>query len=284
MSGGGRLGIVDWGIGGLDLYRRLRLAGSPRDVHYWSDAGAPPYGTLDSDALAQRLHEVLRRLHGQGCTDVVVACNAASTVLSAPPLQDLPLRIVGVIAPTLAALERRGLSEVAVIGGRRTIESRAYEAPLRAAGIRVHARVAQPLSALIERGVTDGPELHAYLDSILGPLRDVEHLVLACTHYVAVRAAIERRLPRLRSVIDPAHETLAWIERTWGAARGRGTARFVTTGSPQAMQQAARLAFGIELPQVRAVAQGRIGEANYPSADAGPEISDARDLDEHHQS
>lgn len=256
MSTSGRLGIVDWGIGGLDLFRRLRSRGSPRDVLYWSDAGAPPYGTLSADALGERLAAVLRRLGEAGCTEVVVACNAASTALLHPAVlrasEDGGLRAVGVIEPTLRAIERAGLAEVDVIGGRRTIESDAYGAPLRARGVRVRARVAQPLSALIERGLTEGAEIDACLAEILGPLRDGEHLVLACTHYMAARPAIERWLPRLRGVVDPAAETLRWMDEHWSQGRGSGHARFVTTGKPSAMREAARLAFGVELAAVEA--------------------------------
>lgn len=248
------LGIIDWGIGGLDLYRRLRAAGSRRDVVYWSDAGAPPYGTLPEPALADRVATVIERLAAEGCAQVVVACNAASTVLAAPALvRRVAARgceVVGVIEPAIAAVERMQLPAVAVIGGRRTIESRAYADPLEAAGVCVDQRVAQPLSALVERGLTDGPEVEACLAEILEPLRDAEHLVIACTHYVAALSTIRRFLPRLRSVVDPAAETLAWVEACWGLHGGDGEARFVTTGVPSAMREAAELAFGLFLPPV----------------------------------
>jgi glutamate racemase len=253
-----RLGILDWGIGGLDLYRRLRAAGSRRDVLYWSDAGAPPYGTLPGLVLAERVAMVLEQLADEGCTQVVVACNAASTVLPEPSLQRRiaarGCEVVGVIAPAIAAVRRQRLPAVAVIGGRRTIESRAYAEPLEAAGVRVAQAVAQPLSALIERGLTDGPEVQACLLEVLAPLHDAEHLVLACTHYVAALPAIRGWLPRLRSVVDPAAETLAWIDGQWGPHAGEGTARFVTTGSAAAMREAARLAFGLSLPPVEPLA------------------------------
>ena len=248
----GPLGILDWGIGGLDLLKKLRARGSSRDIRYWSDAGAPPYGTLSEPALAERLATVIDTLSAEGCAQVVVACNAASTALHHPLLHQVGRRrgvaVVGVIAPTLAAIEARGLRRVAVIGGRRTIESEAYAAPLRARGVEVSARIAQPLSALVERGVTDGPELDACLQPILEPLRDAEHLILACTHYVAVRAAIEQRLPRLRSVLDPAAETLHYLDTHWGDPPGSGRARFVTTGDPEASRRAAAAAFGLTLP------------------------------------
>jgi glutamate racemase len=125
----------------------------------------------------------------------------------------------------------------------------------------VAQRVAQPLSALIERGLTDGPEVEACLREILAPLRDAEHLVVACTHYVAALPAIRSWLPRLRSVVDPAEETLDWVRARWGLHGGEGRERFVTTGSAVATRDAARLAFGLSLPAVETVAldpSGRI--------------------------
>ncbi len=251
------LGILDWGIGGLDLYRRLRAAGSRRDVIYGSDAGAPPYGTLPGPRLAERVAAVIDRLADEGCTQIVVACNAASTVLLDAGLQSCAdargCAVVGVIAPAIEAVRRNALPSVAVIGGRRTIESRAYADALERGGCRVEQAVAQPLSALIERGVTHGVELDACLREIMPPLREAEHLVIACTHYVAVLPALREWLPRLRTVIDPAAETLAWIETHWGLHGGEGRERFVTTGSAEAMQRAAQLAFGLVLPAVDAV-------------------------------
>jgi glutamate racemase len=255
-----RLGILDWGIGGLDLYRRLRAAGSRRDVLYWSDAGAPPYGTLPGPVLAERVATVIERLADEGCAQVVVACNAASTVLCDAALaRRVAARgcdVVGVIAPAIAAVRRQALPEVAVIGGRRTIESRAYADPLEAAGVRVSQRAAQPLSALIERGLCHGPEVEACLHEVLEPLRDAEHLVLACTHYVAALPAIRSQLPRLRTVVDPAAATLEWVRERFGLGGGEGRERFVTTGSAAATQEAARLAFGLSLPAVEVAALG----------------------------
>ena len=252
-----RLGILDWGIGGLDLFRRLRAAGSRRDVLYWSDSGAPPYGTLPEPVLVDRVATVIERLADEGCTQVAVACNAASTVLPDPALRRRVAargcEVVGVIEPAIAAVLRRELPAVAVIGGRRTVESRAYAEPLAAAGVRVTQSVAQPLSALVERGLTRGPEVEACLREILAPVHDAEHLVIACTHYVAALPAIRGLLPRLRSVVDPAAETLAWVEARWGLRGGEGHERFVTTGSAQAMREAAELAFGLCLPPVQSV-------------------------------
>ena len=133
------------------------------------------------------------------------------------------------------------------------LRSGLYREALLAAGRQVRQRIAQPLSAMVERGELDGPALAAELARILAPLRRVDALVLACTHYTALLAPIRARLPGVR-IIDPAAATLAEVERSgWLSGHG-GSDMFLTTGSPAATRDAARLAFGAQLSLVQRVA------------------------------
>lgn len=262
-----RLGILDWGIGGLDFYARLRAAHPSVPVTYWSDAGTTPYGKQPTAALAARVEAVARDLQRRGVTHFVVACNAASTVLTDPRLRALEragLPISGVIAPAIAAALADPARTLGVVGGRRTIASQAYRRGLAVGGRRVIQRVAQPLSALVERGVVDGPEVDAAVARIFAPLRRVDRLVLACTHYTALLPSIRAALPDV-SIVDPAAATLAHVTRAWhldhsGPPPLRGgehspapSDMFLTTGDPKAMRRAARLAFGVALTAVEAV-------------------------------
>src|SRR5688500_6716342 len=76
-----RLGILDWGIGGVGVLRALRQQAPRIPVIYSSDAGHAPYGQLTRDALSRRVSMVLTRMVELGATSLIVACNAASTVL-----------------------------------------------------------------------------------------------------------------------------------------------------------------------------------------------------------
>lgn len=245
-----KLGTLDWGIGGLGVHQRLLALGVADDALYLSDAGFTPYGKLEEDALAARVAGCLERLASAGCTHVVVGCNAASTVLSHPrvrhaaaTLQD----VLGVIAPTLDAVLAAPPAEVLVLGGARTVASNLYARPLEAAGVRVRQRVAQPLSALIEAGVLEGPALDACLDAICGPVSDARVVILACTHYPAVADAIARRFPHLERCVDPSVETARVAHARWGMAHAptRATTAW-TTGDPAASGRAALAAFGVE--------------------------------------
>ncbi len=247
------IGVLDWGIGGIDFHTRLVARAPTLATIYWSDSGSVPYGKLGRDALAGRVAAVAGQLRERGATHLVIACNAASTVLGHPALARCGLEICGVIAPAIAATIAEGSRVVGVIGGRRTIRSGLYRRALVAAGRRVHARVAQPLSALVERGELSTPHVYAELARILRPLRRVEALVLACTHYTALLGPIRELLPEAR-MIDPAAATLAFVEHAWGLSGQVRSDMFLTTGDPGAMRDAAALAFGVTLPAVRRVA------------------------------
>lgn len=245
------LGVVDWGIGGLDLTRRLARVAPTIAVTYWSDTGAPPYGLLAPGALAARLRAVVAALVDEGCDEVVLACNAASTALGAltaggadPP--GVPVH--GVIAAGIAQVPDDA-EFVGVVGGARTIRSGRHRRGLDRPGRRVRGRIAQPLSAHIEAGRVAGPEFEADLRRIVAPLRGADALILGCTHYPAAADAFAALLPGT-TLVDPVDAVAAALADRAGPAALAPVAprRFRCTGDGAAMVRSARLAWGLDLP------------------------------------
>lgn len=241
------IGVVDWGIGGLGVARAWRAhdvesrVGSPAML-YLSDTGAPPYGMLDHRALVARLRQVVAFLRGEGADAIMLACNAASTARG--ELTDLG-EIHGVVLPTLAhVLKGPRARSMAIIGGARTIRSRVYANALRAHGIEIVQRVAQPLSAMIERGEHESAAFEHAARAVLVGTSECDALLLACTHYPAALTVFERLFAG--RIIDP----LAAIAHTWAeampsqAVREREADAFFTTGEPSAMKRAAVNAWG----------------------------------------
>jgi glutamate racemase len=241
------LGIVDWGIGGLGLVQALDRAAPGLPVLYWSDAAATPYGRMRVDELAGRLTTVVDGLAERGATEVVLACNAASTVVGR--LGGAAVPVEGIIDHGLASVPEDLTGQVGVIGGRRTIAAGHYRRGLARRGRVVLSRVAQPLSAHIEAGRTGSPEFLADLAKILAPLRRVDALVLACTHYPAASRWFGAALPHAR-LIDPAERMAAAIADRYPNTRGSaklGGRVYLTTGDPDAMRQNASRAWGTTL-------------------------------------
>ncbi len=246
-----KLGVIDWGIGGLGLVRELDEVAPGLPITYWSDAGVTPYGRLPSAALAARLRVVVDELVRRGCTHVALACNAASTV--AARLADAPVPVDGIIPHGLAAVPSTMRGVVGVVGGRRTIRAGAYRRGLARAGRTVVSRVAQPLSAHIEAGRIGSAAFEADLARIVAPLRGARGLLLACTHYPAASAAFAAALPGT-TLLDPAGTFAAALARALPSTGQGGERTFVTSGDARLMRTAARLAWGIDLGRVGKVA------------------------------
>jgi len=235
-----RLGVLDWGIGGMGFVRLLRERAPRLPVLYVSDTGFTPYGKLTRAALAARVSRVMAGMRDEGAVGVVVACNAASTVLDAVDSLDVP--VVGVIEHALALVPSSFRGVVGVLGGARTIRSGVYRRGLTRRGRRVVSRIAQPLSAHIESAV---PACVAALDRILYPLRDARAIVLACTHYPAIALAIRARAPRA-ALLDPASSLAARVVRASWLPREGGPDRWLTTGDAAAMRAATQRAWGFD--------------------------------------
>jgi glutamate racemase len=236
------LAILDWGIGGFGLVAALQSRHPGVAYTYFSDSGFAPYGKVEADALAARLAHVARHLQQRGVRQLAIACNAASTVVSQT---DWPqgLQVHDVIRAGLAQCLAEPVKHLGIVGGRRTIVSRALANPLRKAGRKVSQRVAQPLSAHVERGNLDGADLRADLDRILAPLHGIDGLLLACTHYPAIAGEFQRRLPGVR-LFDPVQPLLQRLDTTHLAT---GSPRILTSGDATAMARGAMAAFGVDI-------------------------------------
>ena len=264
-----KLGILDWGIGGMTFFVgfKARFPGVP--VVYLSDAGSMPYGLQSARDLVLRLEAVARRFADIGIDRLVVACNAMSTVLPHHTAGELGLeRVGGVVDPAVQAVLESGAAVVGVVGGLRTIRSGVYRRPLAAAGVTVRQRVAQPLSALVEAGLVESRLFRAEVSRVMRPMAHVDALILGCTHYSAGITCF-RESTSAALIVDPAREALDRVVTGWfdggpgpgsGSEAGSGASAaptadvFFTTGDAVAMARAAHTAFGVALSSVVSVA------------------------------
>lgn len=244
-----RLGIVDWGIGGLGIYNRIKSGLENISVTYLSDTGVAPYGKMSRLELISRLNVVIAFLRAQEVTHLVVGCNSASTVL--PFLKINDMKVEGVIECAIRVTERMQPSRLALIGGRRTVLSGVYRRGFAERGITVKQRIAQPLSGLIESGDISSAGLRRKCKDILRPLKRCSHLLLACTHYPAISPLLKDLLAPETVLIDPADELVRGIRR-WPLSTAE-VDRFLTTGEPNKMTMAASKVFGTETGSVEKV-------------------------------
>lgn len=245
-----RIGIMDWGIGGLSVYRALRDSGSALDAVYLSDSGNAPYGKQDRRRLRARFGEIAEFFRNQGVYRVLVACNSASSALDREPEEIAGVRFESIIPAGVRAAGASPKNRIGVIGSDLTIGSKIYETRLRAPGKAFAFTSAQPLSALVERGELSGETVRREVRAVLDRLGPIDSLLLACTHYPALGPVFREFSPGLE-LLDPGEAMVEGLPRD-----GDGSLRFFTTGSGNLSRRAARAAFGVELAAVQELGLG----------------------------
>jgi len=245
------LGIIDWGIGGISIYKLIKERFPRTPVVYFSDTGVTPYGKMSRRELVERLETVIDFLKSQGVTHLVIGCNAASTAI--PHLDGTKMKIEGVIETAIEAASKLKPKRLGLIGGRRTVVSGVYREGFSRRGVNVAQRIAQPLSGLIESGDINSEKLHDECRRILSPLKNCSHVLLACTHYPAIEPVLRKFVSESTEFIDPAAALVKKIEK-WKLPVGGGEDVFLTSGDAAAMKKSARTAFGCRIEKVSRVA------------------------------
>lgn len=245
----GRIGMIDWGIGGIGIYRRLKERFPRASVTYFSDTGFTPYGKTTRRELIERLERVVRFLREHDVTQVVIGCNAASTVVDR--LHFGSLKVSGVIEPAIASVARSKPTRLGLIGGRRTVVSGVYRRGFAERNIEIAQRIAQPLSGIIESGDTESPCLHSEAKRILAPLKNCSHILLACTHYPAIAEVLANYVSPNTRFIDPADAVVAALSIEQGTETGEDI--FLTTGNATEMRRSVKAAWNVELHSAKHV-------------------------------
>lgn len=217
------IAVFDSGLGGLSVVRHLRRILPNEHLVYFGDTARVPYGSKSSRTVKSFALDVARYLLRFEPKLFVVACNTASALAIDELRSELPVSVVDVVAPGARAVVDAGNGgPVAVIGTEATIGSGAYPAAIRALKpeLEVLAQACPLFVPLVEEGRSeDDPIVALTIANYLAAFRErgVKSLVLGCTHYPLLRAAIERFLGPHTIVIDSGEATSREVARVLAA-------------------------------------------------------------------
>lgn len=203
-----RIGVFDSGFGGLTIYRSIHARLPRYDFVYLGDNARTPYGQRSFEAVHKFTREAVRFLFARDCALVIIACNTSSAkALRTIQQQLLPgafpdRRVLGIIRPSIEAVARlEKQKRVALWATPGTVLSQSYALEL--AKLRSDLRLIQVacplLVPLIENGELSGNGLEYFLrkywEHTVDQSRQVDTLLLACTHYPLILESIRAVVP-----------------------------------------------------------------------------------------
>ena len=194
------IGIFDSGLGGLTAVRALTAAAPWESFVYLGDTAHAPYGDRPAEQLRALSRQNVRFLRSRGVKALLVACNTSTANAMDVMLAENPdLPVLGVIEPAAeAAVSATETGRVGLLATAATVASGAYERAIRRLdpGVQVTASACPKLVPLVEAGRTDPDdgELAAAAEEYAAPLlaAGADTVILGCTHYPIIRAAIRR--------------------------------------------------------------------------------------------
>ena len=206
------IGIFDSGVGGMTVVRAILDDLPHESIVYFGDNGRFPYGPRPLEEIREFAVQIAQHLVTQGVKLIVVACNAATSAGLDEVIQAVPVPVVGVIEPAVRAAVRATRNErVGLIGTQATVDSGAYLRAFERLGpsVRMVSKACPRFVEFVERGDTTSPELMSVAAEYLEPVQqsEVDTLILGCTHYPFLRAAVRFVMGPQVLLISSAEET-----------------------------------------------------------------------------
>lgn len=261
------IGVFDSGVGGLTVAREIMRNLPNERIVYFGDTARVPYGSKSKDTIIRYSRQIIRFLQTQGVKAIVIACNTASALALETVEQEFHLPIIGVVKPgAKVAADVTENGRIGVIGTESTIHSHLYLQLIRGYDpkITVYEKACPLFCPLVEEGwLRDSVTREVakrYLEELL--LRDIDTLILGCTHYPLLRSLIAGIVGKAVHLVNPAYETARELERllvkerienSGGKASGREPYRFFVSDAADKFKNFANSILPYDIETIRKI-------------------------------
>ena len=210
------IGIFDSGIGGLTVAHAIVKHLPKENIIYFGDTAHMPYGDKSTAAIQAYAIKIAHMLLQQECKLILIACNSASAAAYELVKEYIGSKaiVMNVIDPVINLLKDQYVKKnVALIGTRQTVNSHIYKKKIDdlKSGVSLTSHATNLLASAIEEFGSSNSEvidvlLKVYLSH--ADLKNIDALVLACTHYPVIKDRIKQHFQSSVTLID-ASDTVA---------------------------------------------------------------------------
>ena len=204
-----KIGLFDSGVGGLTVLKELMAAIPESSYIYFGDTARYPYGGKSQETIIRYSTEISHFLVEQGVELIAIACHTATSNALDALQNSFGVPVLGVIDPAVEKMVHTTKNQrLGVIGTKATIASGMYQKALaqHLPGAYIAACACPLFVPLIEEQVTNNDILRLVVQDSLRPLKDkdIDCLLLGCTHYPLLHAFIQEEMGPNVQLVNPA--------------------------------------------------------------------------------
>lgn len=215
------IGIFDSGVGGTSIWREIVTTLPHENTIYLADSKNAPYGEKSENEILQLSIKNTEFLIKQRSKIIVVACNTATTNAIDYLRSNYDIPFIGIEPAIKPAALHTKTKRIGVLATKGTLSSNLFHntGKLHASGIEIIEQEGKGLVELIEAGRIASKETKNLLQKYLDPMlaKDIDCLVLGCTHYPYLIPILKKMLPEKVTIIDSgvavAKQTKAILEK-----------------------------------------------------------------------
>ncbi|MGM0124178.1 glutamate racemase [Enterococcus sp. AZ194] len=246
------IGFIDSGVGGLTVVKEALKQLPNENILYVGDTARCPYGPRPAAQVIEYTWQMTRYLMKKDIKMLVIACNTATAVALEEIKAALPIPVVGVILPgTRAALKATKNNRIGIIGTIGTIKSGSYEEALtqKAPNTTLSSLACPRFVPIVESNEYHSSVAKKIVAETLQPLKlkQLDTLILGCTHYPLLRPIIQNVMGHSVTLIDSGAETVGEVSMLLDyfaianapQASNQKTCEFYTTGSANMFEEIA---------------------------------------------
>ncbi len=199
------IGLFDSGIGGTSIWKEVHSLLPNENTIYLADSINAPYGLKTKEeiiALSCKNTELLLELN---CKIIIVACNTATTNAIQELRAKYEVPFIGIEPAIKPAALQSKTQTIGILATKGTLNSELFHKSVsNHPDVKIIEQIGHGLVQLIENGDINSPEMEELLKSYLTPMieKNIDFLVLGCSHYPYLIPQIKKIIPEHVQIID----------------------------------------------------------------------------------
>ncbi len=199
------IGLFDSGIGGTSIWKEVRALLPNENTIYLADSKNAPYGLKSKEEIIFLSEKNTEILLEQNCKLIVVACNTATTNAIKELRAKYKVPFIGIEPAIKPAALQSKTQTIGILATKGTLNSALFhENVAKHSEVKIVEQIGHGLVQLIENDAIASDEMTELLKSYLLPMveKNIDYLVLGCSHYPYLIPQIKKIIPAKIKIID----------------------------------------------------------------------------------